>query len=205
MYKIEDQIIQKLKKGKKEAFEIIFATYYSNLHSYAYSFVKDEDVAYDIVQDVFTVLWEKRHQITMLGFINAYLFRSVQNKCLNYIEHERIKNIHIGNSQNQQYAANISFLNSLGGENGSIYEKELTDLIDKTINALPDKCRQVFKLSRGDGLKNREVAEKLNISIKGVEKHIKIALSRLRIALDDYLPVLFLLLINAIFHWYLYG
>jgi RNA polymerase sigma-70 factor, ECF subfamily len=202
MYKIDDQIVQKLKAGKKEAFEIIFATYYSGLHAYALSFVRDENVAYDIVQDVFMVLWEKRHEITMLGLINVYLFRSIKNKCLNYIEHERIKNIHVTNTQKKQYISNVLYLDSLGSESGSIFEKELAGLIEKTIEALPEKCKAVYRLSRGEGLKNREVAEKLGISIKGVEKHIKIALSRLRVALDDYLPLIILLILDIILHSY---
>lgn len=198
MYKPDNKIIQKLKQGKKDAFEIIFKTYYNGLHGYATSFVRDVDAAEDIVQDVFTNLWERRTEIEMLGLVNVYLFRSVRNKSLNYIEHQRVKNKHIEHAANKKHAENICFLNSLGGESGSIFEKELSGKIEININALPEKCREVFKLSRSEGLKNREVAEKLNISVKAVEKHISVALMRLRIALKEYLPVflLFVLLDN---------
>ncbi|MCK5135452.1 MAG: RNA polymerase sigma-70 factor [Bacteroidales bacterium] len=200
MYKIDNKTLQSLKEGKKEAFEVVFKRYYHSLHAYALSFVRNEDVAEDIVQDVYTNLWERRSEIEMLDFVNIYLFRSVRNKSLNYIEHQKVKEKHIRHTSKNQYSEDMYFLHSLGGESGTIFNNELSGKIEMTINALPEKCREVFKLSRAEGLKNREIAEKRNISIKAVEKHISVALTKLRIALKEYLPVLIFLILHGILY-----
>jgi RNA polymerase sigma-70 factor, ECF subfamily len=191
MHKINNDIVEQLRKGKKEAFELVFKMYYERLHSYAVFFVRDDEIASDIVQNVYTSLWEKKDKIEMLGYINVYLFRSVKNKCHNYLEHQKIRIKHMNYVRRKEYSENMLFLDSLGSETGSVFEKEMEGLVKLAIENLPDRCREVFLLSRYDGLKNREVADKLGISLKAVEKHITVALQRLRLALKDYLPLLF--------------
>ena len=165
-------------------FENVFKSNFKNLHAYACSILKDEASAEEIVQQVFLKLWEKKEQLAELQSVEAYLYRSVHNECLNWLKHNKVKAAH---------QAHALFVNKEAAQdNDQVTLKELQKDIDKAINELPEQCRTIFQLSRFEDLKYRDIADKLGISVKTVENQMGKALRTLRTKLSGYLPVVFL-------------
>ncbi len=164
-------------------FEQVFKDNFKALHAYAYTMLKDEDAAEDVVQQMFVKLWEKRQETQITQSIQAYLYRTVHNSCLNYIKHEKVKEAH------SKYAKHTM---SEGAEHitKAIVGKELSNKIQQALKELPEQCRTIFQLSRFEELKYREIADKLNLSVKTVENQMGKALRIMRVALAEYLPVL---------------
>lgn len=173
MEQTEKEILSSIKQGDAKAFEDLFRRYFPHLLHYASMLLKDEDLAQDAVQSVFIHIWEKRKELEIQKTIKSYLFRSVYNASINLLKQQKLNEksrkalalIHPGIEQ--------SFLLNIEAH-------ELETRIASALESLPEKCRQVFDLSRNEGLKNREIAEKLGISIKTVEAHIGKALGILK-------------------------
>jgi len=182
----EDQIrwIRGLKTGKKEIFDEIFRTYYGELVVYCLRFVADQDMAEDIVQDMFVKLWLRHDDLNIQSSLQAYLYRATKNHALNHLNQLKIQD---------KYKEYIGFLTLNGTESPleKLQESDLELKIKHAVLSLPEKRREVFELSRHEGLKNKQIAERLNISVKTVENQMTKALEQLRNFLKDYLPVLF--------------
>ncbi|MDQ8052623.1 MAG: RNA polymerase sigma-70 factor [Pedobacter sp.] len=182
---MESQLSQ-IKNGNKAAFDEVFLTHFKNLHAYAYHTVKDRDEAEEIVQNVFVRIWTKREQLKVDGFLKPFLYRSVHNECLNYIKHQKVRaNLTVHYADAALHTGNL---------NGEIMATELERHIHSAIASLPEKCREVFQLSRFEQLKYQEIAETLNISIKTVENQMGKALKILRVKMVDFLILVFLFL-----------
>jgi len=180
----ENQIFQLIKTGDKSAFETLFKAHYSHLCAYAKTFLIDLDAAQDLVQEFLFQLWQKREELPVDVHPAAYLFKSIQNRCLNVLKHRKIQDKH------RDFT-----INSVREHENTELEQETNELHEKirqTIDKLPPERRKVFVMHRYEEMKYREIAEKLNISIKTVENQIGKALSFLRDELKDYLPLLFL-------------
>lgn len=177
-----------LQSADSAQFEAIFKTHFKSLHAYACTIVRDDDEAEEIVQNVFYKLWEKKDKINIEQSLAAYLYRSVYYESLNVLKHDKVKAAYRNQSGHTQQ----------GTESDNLILKELRLKIDSAIMELPEQCRTVFQLSRFDGLKYRDIADKLGISSKTVENHMGKALKLLRTKLLEYLPVLVLLFINLI-------
>lgn len=177
-------IFEKIKAGDQNAFEKLFKTYYPSLCSYACQMLGDEESAEEVAQEIFVKLWEKRQTIEIEVSVNNYLFRSVKNHCLNIIHHEKIK---------QQYSEKIKEAARSGREDTHYFlEPDIAEKIDKAVNSMPERRLEIFKLSREEGLKYKEIAERLDISVKTVEAQMGLALKYLRVTLRDYDPNLLL-------------
>lgn len=174
-------------------FELAFKHYYSRLCHYASKFIDEDFVSEDIVQEIFSNLWEKQFDLGSEIILKAYLFRSVHNRCLNYIHYKKITDKHHEIIHDKLAVMELEYYNSEHGTAKSLFEMEIK--IEDLIIGLPDQCRNVFELSRQKGLKNREIAAELNISVSVVEKHISKALKVMREALKDYL-MLFLVFLK---------
>jgi RNA polymerase sigma-70 factor (ECF subfamily) len=168
-------LITKLAKGDARAFEVLFKLHYARLTLFANRFVNDLSVAEEIVADVFTDLWEKGHEVTFSTSVSSYLYKMVQNRSLNYLKHQKIENLYVS------YLEKNNLFDEVRGavENG-YEEKELAHQIKAAINTLPEKCREIFVLSRFSDMKYKEIASQLNISPKTVERQVSIALEKLR-------------------------
>jgi RNA polymerase sigma-70 factor (ECF subfamily) len=182
----ERNIIERLRSGDRTAFELLFQFYYPGLVIYATQFAVDELQAEDIVQNMFIKLWEKRQRVKLVDSLKSYFFTSVRNSCLNSLKHQQVESKYIG----QLY--DMSEKNLLYQPNLYI-ASELQEIIRQAIDELPERCREVFVMSRLEQMKNDEIAEKLNLSKRTVETHISHALKILRVKLKDYLPLLILL------------
>ena len=169
----DTELITLLRSGDREAYTEIYRRYKGILLIHAYKKLGDFEEAKDIVQETFSFLWKDRDQIPETKNLAGFLYTVVRNKILNYIEHKKVES---------KYAS--SFIQFVADENHVtdflIREKELAARIDKEINALPEKMKEVFVLSRKDNLSHKEIAEKLDISVFTVKNHIKSALKALR-------------------------
>ncbi len=174
----ETELFEKIKKSDLKAFEILFHRYYRHLCLFSAKILKDNDAAEEIVQDFFVKLWEKREQIDIRTSVNSYLFGSVKNLCINYINHNKIK---------QKYAKFIQDETAIKiPDEDRFVEPDLTEKIAESINSLPEKRREIFRLSREEGMKYKEIAEKLHISVKTVEAQMGLAIKTLREKLKKY-------------------
>ncbi len=167
-------------------FEKLFRLHYSKLCSYANLFLNDPDAAEDVVQEVFFKLWKSRDELVITTTIKSYLFRAVRNGCLNVIDHLSIRDAYKVANEEDMQDNELRFIDEA-------IVSELEQRIKETIDRLPAERRKIFILSRFEGLKYKEIADRLNISVKTVENQMYQALKYLRENLVDYLPLILVL------------
>lgn len=165
---------------------------------FANKFIGDIQVSRDLVQDAFFALWEKADKLDIKQSPKAYLYQAVKNSCLNYNRHIFIKQSAEAEIQSKISELERQVYKSTDSPYFSLIEQELEEKINEVIESMPEKCREVFKLSRFEHLKNREIAERLDISVKAVEKHISKALVILRRDLADYVGILLTIFISKL-------
>jgi len=181
------KLVKGLVNGDKKALDEIYLFYYPRLYSFAKGFLKVEDDINDILQDVFIKLWENRKKIKNTETFNGWIFTITKNGIISYFR-EKIK-LNKFELRVKEMATSEAYLLDDKTEYKDIKEK-----VDQLINQLPDKRKQVFKLSREQGLSHKEIANQLGISIKTVEDHITHASKFLRAHLKalDILTLLYL-------------
>lgn len=177
MWQDDKNLVEALKQGNVSAFEHIYKTYYDHLLNYADRLLQDFESARDIVQEVYYKVWENRQRLDITISVRSYLFKSVYNHSVNTLTHQK----YVREYEEAQVAElYYSAVEQTPESELNLWREDIEKAVDEAMAKLPDKCREVFTLSKIEGLKNREIAEKLNISEKTVERHISIALSRLR-------------------------
>ncbi len=181
----EKELIVRFKNGDQTAFELLFHYYYPGLVMYSSQFTADRAEAEEIVQDFFVRVWQKHQQLIPADSLKNYFFSSVKNGSLNFLKHRKIE---------ERYLTEVTELSKrhLAYDPDLYIASELQEKIKNGINLLPEKCREVFIMSRIRGLKNEEIATALNISKRTVEAQISKALKMLRIELKDYVGLLLL-------------
>jgi RNA polymerase sigma-70 factor (ECF subfamily) len=175
----EGNFSSKINNDDIKAFEDVFKSHYTKLTLFANKFLNDINVSEEIVSESLTYLWEKRESIVFSSSITGYLYKMVQNRSMNYLKHQKIENEYVN------YLIRNKLIDELPEHDVDPYqEKEMVQQIRIAIDSLPEKCRQVFIMSRFEYLKNKEIAERLNISPNTVERQITIALDKLRKSLE---------------------
>lgn len=174
----DSEIIRRIRQGDKWEFETLFRSSYVSLVRYAQTILKDYDTSEEIVQELFFRLWQDKENLSIESSLKGYLFRSVHNRCLHYIEHQKVMERHAG-----EVAATLS--ETIEPVTEIIYYNELQEKVAKVLARLPEKCREIFRLSRFDGLKYSEIADKLSVSLKTVEANMGKALKEFRKALAE--------------------
>jgi RNA polymerase sigma-70 factor, ECF subfamily len=165
--------LRKIRNGDIKEFETLFRSSYISLTNYALAILKDKDAAEEIVQDLFYRIWRDKNKINITTSINGYLFRSVYNRCIHYIEHKKVVLKHA--------RGNEPLTSSYSETPEEIMRyRELNEKIADIIEKLPGRCAQIFCMSRFEGLKYTEIADKLAISVKTVESNIGKALREFR-------------------------
>ena len=182
----EKFLIQGLKTKNKIVFDFVFHYYYSCLCAFAEQIVGSANISEDIVQDLFVKLWIKSEQIEITSSLKNYLFTAVKNQSLDYLKNEKRKT-QLNNSELRlkSYDENLCLF--------WLAESELEVVVQKSLNYLPPRCKEIFVLSRLEGLTNMDIAEKFNISKRTVELQISNALKQLRTDLKPYLSILLLI------------
>lgn len=181
---IEERIlIDRIRSGDQTAFELVFRYYYPGLVIFASQFTLDTSSAEEIVQDFFVRVWERRSGLLSSNSLKSYFFTSVRNRCFNFLKRKKVELEVIGELQ---ALANEHLL-----FDPDIYvASELQEKIRQAVDALPERCREIFVMSRFKGMKNDEIAENLNLSKRTVETHISNALTFLRRDLKEYAGLL---------------
>ena len=174
----DTDIIGRIRQGDVKQFESLFRSSYVSLVRYAKTLLKDQDTAEEIVQDLFFRIWKDREKIKIESSLNGYLFRAVHNRCLHYIEHNRIV---------EKHAEEMSFRQPESPESPSdiLNYKELQAKIASILEKLPERCGKIFYMNRFEGLKYNEIAEKLSVSVKTVEANMGKALKEFRKELTE--------------------
>lgn len=178
-----------------ERFEIIFGDNYRRMLLHALRFVQNEDDAEDIVADVFCDLWKRIEEIDLDSGITTYLYRAVSTRALNHLRHKNVSALLIENLE----AINERRMEFMAHENleDIVYSKDIARGLKEAISELPEKCRQVFVLSYVNGLKSKEIADALDLSVRTVDAHIYKALRMLRSRLKYLICFILVLLCLA--------
>ena len=179
---------------KKIRFEDVYLSYFSKMKYFAKEYVISEEDAENIVQDVFVELWENKEMLNMHMNLIAYLFTTIKNKCLNHLRHKLVVQ-ETANKLQEEYTISLRMnLDSLETFDNNLFsDQDIEKLISRALDALPEKCRAIFIMSKIEGKKHNEIAQELNISINTVGSQIGIAYKKLRTELQDYLPILLFL------------
>ncbi|MEQ9405042.1 MAG: RNA polymerase sigma-70 factor [Cyclobacteriaceae bacterium] len=172
------------KSFSEKDFEALFREYFPYLCAFAKKYVSDQDECKDIVHNVFLNLWKNQDGIDLTAPIKPYLFKSVHNRCLNHIRDQKkiVRHDLIQNSESiPEYVESRDYLE----------ESELEQKISKAVNGLPEKCQRIFRLSRFEGKKYKEIATIEGLSVKSVEEQMSKALKLLRQELIEHLMILY--------------
>jgi RNA polymerase sigma-70 factor (ECF subfamily) len=176
-------------------FEQLYRLHFHGMIGFARIYVSDVSIAEEMVQNVFLNIWSRRASVELRTSIKSYLFRSVHNECLNYI-----KKMNVREKAHHEIASQmISYTNDASE---SLQAVELRAKIQKVIQALPKQCAVVFRLSRNEQLSYAEIAQTLGISIKTVENQMGKALRILRSNLQEYIPIIIMLLFDHLHHYW---
>ena len=166
----EEQFLQRINTKQTEAFRELFSEFYNSLVLFAMGFVEQQDVAEDIVQEVFIAVWERDARYPTYNAFRSFLYNSVKNASLNHLKHKNVE---------EKYLASLNLETEGDDIDLKMMEEELYRLLFKTIDELPDKCRNIFLLHL-EGKGNEEIALLLNLSILTVKTQKKRAMSYIR-------------------------
>ncbi|MDR2041867.1 MAG: RNA polymerase sigma-70 factor [Tannerella sp.] len=176
-----------------QRFNRLYRDYRSRFIRFAQTYVEDYDTAEDIVMDSMMYYWENRRRLPHENNLPAYVLTVIKNKCLNHLQRERRRAE--AESRLHQWAdweLNLRIATLEACDPEKLFSDEVQQIIDRTLASLSAQSREIFIRSKYKNQTNREVADALELSVKSVEYHITQTLKRLRTALKDYLPLLFL-------------
>lgn len=178
-------MLKLLHKGDEHFYRSVFNQLQPALVSYAKEYVIDTDMASNIVQEAFLKLWEQRKNIKVGTVLNAYLYKSVRNICLNYLRHLKVVDKHAG--QMNELSLNYDALKDKSAER--LLEAEIMERLQSAIEKMTPQCRNVFVLSRFENKTYKEIAAELGIAEKTVENQMGKALKVARMELKEFLPI----------------
>lgn len=180
------------------SFNEIYNSFYGKAYRYVKSYVHDDMAAEDIVSDALIKLWERLKQ-EKIAPVNAYLYTILKNSSLDYLKHQQVKrDVHdsLGKTMMRELEIRTSSL-ELSDPN-EIFSNEISRIFADTIQSLPERTREIFLMSRFGNMSHKEIAERFNITVKGVDYHMTRSIKELRLALKDYLPLIgFLSFLNS--------
>ena len=179
----EQELLNAMKRDNFLAFNEIYKRYWKRLFAFANNILEDQDDCEDIVQDLFTELYWKRKK-QQINCLKPYLFQAVKFQVIKHIRNGKISDKYITRMTAPQFVNQTE---------ESINLKELESSIENVLLQLPDRCRQIFHMSRVEKLSHKQIAEKLGISIQTVKNQITTALNHLRDKLDDVLTIILII------------
>lgn len=169
----DQKLTELLSDGDRDAFTQIFKRYNGILYAHAFKKLGEQENAKDVVQEIFSILWARRDEISFKTNLSGYLYTSVKNKILDLITHNEIKD---------SYADSLKHFvnNSAEIADHLIREKQLREIIERETDKLPPRMQLIFKMSRNNHLSHKEIAEELKLSEQTVTDQIKKALKVLK-------------------------
>ncbi|RAJ87831.1 RNA polymerase sigma-70 factor (ECF subfamily) [Chitinophaga dinghuensis] len=176
----DNELLTLLKSDSNSAFVEIYNRYWASLYTAAYRRIKSRELAEEIIQDIFTNLWINRLTIDIRYSLHSYLHTAIRNAVLNHLEKEEVR---------ERWKAYLKALSNDSDDSleAIITSNDLSALVEREVEKLPLKCREVYQLSRKEHLPNKEIAARLQISEKTVESHLTKALKTLKLQLKDSL------------------
>lgn len=177
-------------KNKHTVFSGIYTMYFPRLLRFSRFYVLSEGEAENIVQDIFAYIWSHMEVLDGIRNMDAFLLTMVKNRCVDFLRgqlsDERKEKLQ--NFVGQEFEFKLYSLQQV--DETLLSADQAEKLLYAAIDKLPERCREIFLLSRMEGLKNREIAERLQVSVSTVENQMTIAIRKLKIELKDYLPIL---------------
>ena len=173
-------VFKKIKEGDIKAFENIFRHYYSPLYLYAFSITGRKEIAEEIVQELFYIIWKERESIHISGSVKSYLYKATKNQSLKYLEHVTVE---------ERYSENIRNKKGISSEpiaQEQLEYQELEEIINRTFRKLPERRLQIFRMHRMEGKKYKEIAEGLSLSVKTVEAEMTKVYKALKNEIEKY-------------------
>lgn len=180
----DQELMDMIRKDEHHAFEMLYRRHWQKLYQSAFNICGDRETCMDVCQEIFIWFWEHRNSVSLISTLNSYLLTAVKYKMISYIRKGKVKATFLSAAKNLSESYTIE---------ESIEVRELQAVIAKFVGLLPEKCAEIFKMSRNQYLSNKEIAGKLGISEKTVENQITIALRKLKGALGNlscWLPLL---------------
>ena len=187
MDSLDKKLIHGIRKRDEETFRKLYELFYDRLYLYAVSYIEEDKQSEDIIHDVFLSLWKKNSEVDISTSLSSYLFRAVHYKCVQYLRHKIVKKKYADIHAFKTREADMIYYHSNEYSYSGIQMEEMQKLFREALAGLSEKSKEVFLLSREKGMKNKEIADELNVSLKTVEYHISKALQYLREAMKDYL------------------
>jgi RNA polymerase sigma-70 factor (ECF subfamily) len=184
-------IVKKMMDGERDAFKHFFDTYYSDLCNFVNLYIKNQYVSEEIVQDIFVHFWENKKILNINTSVKSYLYSATKYKGLNHIRNIKRRE-EIRSTLKIERETEIAYTD--------FDDKVLRDILNKATESLPPKCLQIFQLSQDAQLSNKDIANKLGISVKTVENQMTIAYKKLRTFLQPYKEQLFFLFVASFFN-----
>ena len=172
---VDAQYMVPLSRGDQEAFRFLYAKYRVPLTRFSFYFVRSEQVAHDIVQDVFLSVWQARERFRYVRVFHSYIYRAVRNSSINYLK---------GNIIRQRYAQNTRAATGEWLVEEQYYAQETANVVETLVAKMPEQRHRVYMLSRYSGLKRDQIADKLCLSEKTVANHLHLALQQIRRAIE---------------------
>lgn len=177
-------VLKQIKEGDIKAFENLFRLYYTPLCLYAASITGRTDISEEIVQEFFYVFWKEKENLQLFLSLKSYLYGAVRNRSLQYLEHLEVRHKHW-----EAVQADAS-LETASTPLEQLEYKELQELISRTLQKLPQRRRQIFRMHRLEGKKYAEIATFLSLSVKTVEAEMTKALQILRKEIENYIRII---------------
>jgi RNA polymerase sigma-70 factor (ECF subfamily) len=180
---IEESYIKALCKGDQKAFEILFLKYQPKLVFFLHGFIKDKEQARDMAQDIFLSIWNNKEKLDEVKSFKAYIYKMAKNTICNYYDHIIV---------NEKFVADqLTHSSETEDAEETIFANQLQDMIDATVSQMPPQRKQIFIMSRVEGMSNAEIAEKLNINKRTVENHLTAALADIRKTIKTWIILFF--------------
>lgn len=177
-----NEYLRRISAGDEEAFRTLYLAYYDRLYQFARLYLNNADAAEDAVSELFYQLWKGRSNLTLIGNFNAYAYRAIRNGCANS---RKVSNRNLDYDLSHP-KLQVSMDPAHAADEEVDYQM-LNQALSDAVENLPERCRQIFKLSREDGLSHREIASILEITVTTVEGQLAIAKRRLKAAAAPFL------------------
>ena len=167
--------------------ESIFKTFYPVLAAYCYKYVKNEETARDIIQDIFMKVWENRQNVDFSMPLHSFLLKIAHNFCINHLQRVKKEQNYLHNTTMRLLEMELQYDHLFD----QLVADSMAERIDEVVEQLPEQCRYIFRKSRYEGFNHKDIAQDLNISVRTVETQIYRALKILKKALNVCITIMF--------------
>ncbi|MDR1156472.1 MAG: RNA polymerase sigma-70 factor [Bacteroidales bacterium] len=174
------ELLSLLSQDDESALKKLYHLYYDRLFRFAMHLVKDEMSCEEIISDLFFNIWQNRKKPAFIRDLDAYLFASVRNGCLKHIDRESRR------PKGEALSASVEYIPDGSDPENMAITGELNRVLSRAVESLPERCRVIFKLAREDGLKYREIADILGISVRTIDAQMTIARQKIEAVLQKY-------------------